>query len=185
MTKSVKPTQAAILIVLSLCLFTLAGCGEQSDAEILSGALHNTAWNARESDRVFQSALDSLETLQAGRPSYEVAAELADQVSQLDIHIVNLAVLREKKATAIQSQAVREPLRAGLLTTHTVYKLKWKFLGEIERALARGQIPEATTVAQNYRDLLAFSDTQLIQAMASFSDAKAAAGLPRTLDEFH
>lgn len=178
---AIKPTHWLLLF---FCLGLAACGGPSSDQERVVNILRNTAWSAGRADTTFQEALATIGSLRAGRPAYQVADTLKQQFEQIDSYVVSLARPYENEAKDIESPVAREQVREGIKAIHAVYDQRRAFVRDAQTALNSGDGGALLAAAKKRKAEQAAEEVRIMVAMAFFSEAKKAVGLPTTLDEF-
>lgn len=156
-----------------------------ADKDLLTAILHNTAQHAKAADTSFQASLGAIESLRAGRPAYQVADLLKQQLEQLDSHVIQIARPYEKEAKEIGNATAREQAMEGIKAIHNAYDHRRVFVRNIQAAVNRGDRASfRATTKKRQEEGQALEEASAWMAIAHFIEAKKALGMPETLDEF-
>jgi len=171
-----------LLIIVGFIL--MLGCSGSTDQSRVSSILRNTAYWAKTADAEFKASMDSIDSLQAGRPMYQVADLLKQHYEQLDQSTRQIARPYEHEVKEIKNAKARDLMRKGVESFHLVYDQKRTFVGEAQAALNQNDTNGFLTAAKKHAGNSRTEMAKLMVGISFFYEAKKALGMPLTVDEF-
>lgn len=172
------------LVVLLVGFVLTWGCSGPTDQSRVSSILQNTAQWAKTADAEFKASMDAIDSLQSGRPMYQVADLLKQHYEQLDQSTCQIARPYEYEAKEIENEKARELMRKGVQSFHLVYDQKRIFVMEVQTSLNRNDTKGFLAAAKKYTGQQRTETANLMVGMGFFLEAKKALGMPLTVDEF-
>lgn len=169
-----------LLVVAGLFLVSCAGT---TDQDRVTSILRNTAQWAKTADTEFKASMDAIDSLQAGRPMYQVADLLQQHFEQLDRSTIQIARPYENEAKEIKDSKVRDLMREGIKAIHLVYDQKRTFVRETQAALNKNDGAALTTAIKKHKDNSGAEMAGMIMCTGYFLEAKKALGMQPNLDE--
>ncbi|MDH4319860.1 MAG: hypothetical protein OEV73_00025 [Desulfobulbaceae bacterium] len=169
-----------LLLVLAL----LSGCGQATDAELITKIVADTGYYSKKADAEWDAAMASASGVKDVSMMPVAATAIGDHNKQLDAAVVWIARPYTRTATEIANADARKHVLQGINCIHNAQAARREFLTDLQTAMASGDPAAVAAVAGKHQGSLGACQSLMLVGLGHFADAKKIAGMPLTMDEF-